>query len=236
MILLSASNVIRTLKSTAMYNKLSEIAVLECIEQSKILSHAFKFYLERNSSISAPYHNADHMFEMLSMMLDCKSLGFKDLVSLTEDDWETILLATIFHDFNHSNGKYDDEINVTNAKEAFTSFCTLEKYENKMVYELIDATQYPYTVKKPTLQQLVIREIDTLSMIFHSHFFTHSFLGLRTECGVNSLYTCMDCMRVFMSNAMENFKLGYSHHMLRTSGYDLDHKSMWNVINKIINK
>ena len=82
----------------------------------------YYFKLMFNSpNASYPYHNFRHMSYVTCIAYECaKSIGYSkimDKISL-----RALLIAAMFHDYNHSLEMIDDKINIANAVGA------IEKY------------------------------------------------------------------------------------------------------------
>ena len=218
-----------------MFDSKNEIDVLNFISKSKELSDAFVYYLYNNKSISSPYHNIDHVMTMISMIIDCKGYRFQDTETFSEQDWNDIVVATIFHDFNHSAGRYDDKINIINAKEAYITYCTSKNMKCKhIICDLIDATQYPYIDNAHTSMQFFMREIDVLSGIYHNHYFTHTFIGLRTELRKEDIRDCIDNTMLFNEMITQDFKFMYSKHIVDSYKEGMNSNDVFETLERIL--
>ena len=84
---------------------------------------------------------------MLCVVKYCyHALEFMDM--LDDENVEHLLLAALFHDFNHSMGRRDDAFNIMEAKSGFEDFynSSILHINKVLVDEIIDATQYPYVI------------------------------------------------------------------------------------------
>ena len=100
----------------------------------------FLYLVKHNQSNFLPYHNFGHTLSVFDAVYNiskacCPKLDFNDL--------QYLLIAALFHDMNHSGGKYKDNVNVELA------ICHLEnmEYDEKKesrIKKLIYATKYPY--------------------------------------------------------------------------------------------
>jgi len=119
----------------------------------KSISHLLKNY---NFN---PYHNTLH------------NLTVAYYVSLVKPNDDCLIVASLFHDFKHSGGKFKDDKNIEISIEEFSKFCddelSFSKYEKAYIKELIEITMFPYSIKtKDLLNQdfILIREADASSL------------------------------------------------------------------------
>lgn len=127
----------------------------------KIFSDILKYIKENNPSSDAPYHNNLHMITVYTFCKDiAKDIGYTETLNL--------LVAALFHDFDHSMGKEKDNINVQRAIKGFSDY-----YDNNLsdsivdkdeVVSIIRITEYPYTIENSELNipQKIIRDADLL--------------------------------------------------------------------------
>lgn len=153
----------------------------EIITQYKTTELALKYLLKYNKSNLAPYHNLNHMLTVMKHCWD--AMDFMNL--LNRDKVEEMLVAAMFHDYNHSMGKRDDAYNISQAKEGlkyFVKFNTNMKLDLEFMFKIIDATQYPYVLQDHELNvyQSIIRDAD-LMQILEPDWMSHVILGLCDE-------------------------------------------------------
>jgi HD superfamily phosphodiesterase len=145
----------------------------------KIFSDILKYIKENNPSSDAPYHNNSHMITVYKFCKDiAKDIGYIDTVNL--------LVAALFHDFDHSMGKEKDNINVQRAIKGFSDY-----YENNLnnsivdkdeVVSIIRITEYPYTIESSELNipQKIIRDADLLQGAV-DNWYDYIIVGLSKE-------------------------------------------------------
>lgn len=161
-----------------------DLSVIEIISKYDYLKKAFKHVVLHNESNGAPYHNLNHLLTVLKAVYDCMhSEGHgKDLMM------KEMLLAAIFHDFNHSAGKKTDDKNITEAKKAIKKFVEDEKIEVDInfINNVLDATQYPYVIEKDKLDfyQSVIRDADIVQVLKYN-WIHQSVFGLSQELNMS---------------------------------------------------
>jgi len=173
--------------------------VLHIINQYPSLRFGLKYLVENNKSNHAPYHNFNHM---LTVVKNCyQALDFMKM--LEDDKVEALLMAALFHDFNHSMGRRDDAFNVEQAIVGLGTFLSeyqIVHLDFEFMKEIIYATQYPYVIKVDDLNiyQSIIRDAD-LCQILEYDWIKQMVLGLSEEMHypVNQL---MIGQRVFLDN------------------------------------
>jgi hypothetical protein len=110
-------------------------------------------------------------------------------LELHSPEWYELMLACMFHDMNHSEGKLPDIENVNNAIDEFCEFYAVEysTMEANLIGEdtvnkIIRATQYPYMIADEDLNQcqMIIRDADLL-IALEPDWFQNAFLGLMKE-------------------------------------------------------
>ena len=197
----------------------------DVIMKYKSLQDGLRFVMTRNKSNLAPYHNLNHM---LTVVKHCyRAMDYMDM--LDDKYCETLLVAALFHDYNHSMGRRDDAYNVAQAKkglEFFVKNVTWKDFDLDFLNSILDATQFPYIIKGDDLNpyQAIIRDAD-LMQIAEPDWISHVILGLVEEMH----YPLKDLMvgeRNFLQN-ME-FHSAYGKMMQKTFG-----KQVWNDFKKL---
>jgi hypothetical protein len=144
------------------------------------LQKAFKFVINNNNSNSAPYHNLNHLMTVtLGTYRLMKYEDFKENLKMKD-----MLLAAMFHDFNHSEGKLSDDKNILEAKKGIRQFIEQEKIEADILFidSILDATQYPYIIESSELNiyQQIIRDADMMQL-FENNWIHQCVYGLSQE-------------------------------------------------------
>jgi len=168
----------------------------------------WKIFLEHNTALNAPYHNQFHTECVMknTYLLSVKHLtspndGFKEKEKKSRQI-KKLLIAALFHDFNHSAGEKSDAENVQKAIKAFLEHSFESEEDNKEIISIIKATQFPYVIdeKDLSLSQQIIRDADMMQM-FEPNFFQQIIVGLlHTELKIPTLKGCVDAQMKFMAN------------------------------------
>jgi hypothetical protein len=170
------------------------------------LEEYFGILLKDNVANNAPYHNAYHT---LCVMKNAYTICINDFL-FTDDEIRTILIASLFHDFNHSMGKLTDDINVSNAINKFKQHS--KENNNDEIIELIKATQYPYIVENPTDKQKIIRDADMMQ-IFSDNYFQQNVISLGVEFNKSVYDSCTMSIK-FLENL--NFYTKYCKDLFKS--------------------
>jgi hemerythrin len=146
---------------------------IEVIKKLKLEDHLGNL-LNDNKSNNAPYHNLNHT---LCVIKNVYYLANQE--DLNNKEIKNLVLAAIYHDFNHSQGEKKDDENIKEAIKA------LKKYvegDTTDIEELIKATQYPYVIEDKDLSdsQKVLKDADVMQ-IFEDNFIQQVIYGLSTE-------------------------------------------------------
>ena len=170
------------------------------------LGEGLNYIIKNSNSNYAPYHNLNHN---ITVSLFSYYLGKSE--KLNEIDFSELLIASLFHDFNHSAGKKNDSNNINEAKKGISEFLKEYPIENVSlgkINKILDATEFPYKIKNEDLniQQKIIRDAD-LCQLFESNRLQSNFLGLQKEAGI-TLEEQIKRQEVFYKNLNFNTEMG----------------------------
>ena len=117
--------------------------------------------LRENESSMIPYHNTRHLF---NVCLATDSLIYEYRTILTYEQKRALYIAALFHDMNHSGGKFSDTVNIKKAIATVVQYIQPKESDafTDEVINLIKATEYPYVISKKdlTLSQKILRDAD----------------------------------------------------------------------------
>ena len=137
---------------------------VEVFKKFDYSGQALNFIIENSESMYSPYHNLNHnisitifsYFNAVSEKIDKKQM-------------KELLLASIFHDFNHTAGESNGVTNIKNAKLGVKEFVSKNKINVDLntINKNIDATEFPYKISDEDLdiQQKIIRDSDILQLV-----------------------------------------------------------------------
>jgi hypothetical protein len=166
------------------------------------LDNYLKVVIQKSTSNKAPYHNFYHVMCMIKNVYDiAKSLG------LSDDVIRLLLIAVLFHDFNHSMGKHDDVWNVDEAIKCFLLYSIESSEDNEKIINIIRATQYPYVIEEKdlTVEQEIIRDADLLQQ-YQDNFIQQVYWGLSQELNYS-----FEIMLAGYPNFIEGMRLHTKH-------------------------
>lgn len=116
---------------------------------------AILFYVDNCESQNAPYHNFEHT---MSVARFCYILGLEES-DLDKEELEVLLIAAVFHDYNHLAGKQkSDGQNIERALEGLDTFSKERPTPNlQNARKIIQATEYPYVVEIDKIEDSFIK-------------------------------------------------------------------------------
>lgn len=127
------------------------------------LNHALAYVQIQNPSNGVPYHNLDHM---LTVVKWCGRLsGMCELLPAEE---KALILAAIFHDYDHTAGVADDAVNIERALKGLTEFAEIHRIDEELLLAAsanIRVTQFPFILAPQTISQKIIRDADLLQSL-----------------------------------------------------------------------
>lgn len=175
--------------------------IFNICKDNLVLKSALSYVIKNNTGNSNPYHNFEHIS---NVFLFCKEGA--EYHNLPESETLDLLVAALFHDFNHSGGKFDDDTNIYNAKMALDAWYnesdTSVNIDNIKSY--IDITRFPYNVESSMLNlpQQILRDAD-MGSIFTDNWFQTIMLGLSSEIN-QDISDFLEAQINFMKNMKPN--------------------------------
>jgi hypothetical protein len=205
--------------------KLDYAAVHECIYANENLTKFYNWYIRHCVTMTNPYHNLRHtlgmIYHIINLFNRCQQGGHNYGFQLGNEDLYILILSALFHDFNHSAGRFDDATNVKIAKQGLED-CLKEVLEGEDVdfiinlcKENIDATQFPYVIDDAdlTVHQRILRECDLL-VSFYDDYLTQNVFGLMEEMKEKDVTKFFAGNMQFMMDSIKKMKLEYSREIV----------------------
>lgn len=187
----------------------------------------FIWYINHCTSLTLPYHNLSHTLKMMYLIIDMyersNKLGNSYGHQLEPTDLYILLTSALFHDYNHSGGRFSDTINVQNAitglRECMHTY--LEDSENTEIVieqcvDVIKGTEFPYVIPDDelTMHQRILRECDLL-VAFFDDYITHNIFGLAEEMkGSQNISEFIAKQIEFMQGSLTGLQLPYSREII----------------------
>lgn len=143
-----------------------------------------KYYLQivfnKARNINYPYHNFRHISHVTLLCYQA-CVFYKETLSARQ--MRNLLIASLFHDFDHSGMLGDDDLNIEKSIRGLTKHILPEDKEYfGEIKKIIQATQYPYQTSSEDLglMEQIIRDAD-LSQAFSVAWIQQVVFGLATE-------------------------------------------------------
>lgn len=150
------------------------------------LVHYFRAVFNNARNLMHPYHNFRHLLHVMYLCHDA-CLFYSE--QWTPRQMRNLLIAALFHDFDHTGKSGDDDVNISFAIHSLAEHIADEDREHlDEIVEIIKATRYPYKVPSGELplQMQVIRDAD-LSQSLSVAWIQQIAFGLAEEWGISPL-------------------------------------------------
>lgn len=157
-------------------NRVDEILFLRKIEHLG-LKPMWDHICRTNTARGNEYHNTEHMFgaaKLASKIWDVE-VGANECASDTpEYRFVDVVVALLWHDFDHSGGKQSDVENIEDACSAFDHFVDLPEFlelntalgyvdgMDHSVKALIRVTEFPFVHEPRYIAEKIVRDADLL--------------------------------------------------------------------------
>lgn len=142
----------------------------------------FRAIFNHAQNLLHPYHNFRHMFHVLWM---CYRACIFYAGTLSPREMRNLLIAAMFHDFDHSGMMGDDDLNIARAVRGFEKRVAPEDRPHMAdIIFLIRTTEYPYKCPSEDLPLCgqIIRDAD-LSQSLNGAWIQQVVFGLAAEWG-----------------------------------------------------
>ena len=165
------------------------------------LTQAYDYVVRNNPANGLPYHN---LFHTQCMALSCQiGAATADLPAFEQ---RALVLAALFHDYDHSGGLTSDAENIKRACAALQQAAQVLSLPEDLVTRslaLIATTQFPPLAEAQGEAERIIRDGDMCQMLYDS-WFEQVYMGLRTEMahsrGLMTLSQFCDLQRSFFGS------------------------------------
>lgn len=143
-----------------------------------VIVNAIKYINESNPGNGHPYHGIDHLFTVFKCACDVSEYNVCD-------NRPELLIAALFHDYNHLGKMGNDHANILKACDGLVEFhIKFPDFDLAYACYIITCTEFPYVVSEEELTKegQIIRDCD-LSYLFDDLSIVKLYSGLRTEFG-----------------------------------------------------
>ena len=144
------------------------------------LRHYFKILFHSAQNVRHPYHNWRHMTHVMVMAYFACKYHQDELTPLLI---RKILIAALFHDFDHSGMIGHDDLNIERALRALdTHLLPEDRVDQSEIAGLIKITEFPY--KRPSLglslRARILRDAD-MAQVFSLAWMQQVIFGFASE-------------------------------------------------------
>lgn len=149
------------------------------------LRYYFKILFTKAQNLNNPYHNFRHITHFLRLSFDAIRFYLNDSRMGSLRQRRNFLIASIFHDFDHTGKAGPDIINIERAVKAFKTYCHPDDIDYQDEIEnLIRSSEYPHksSTEKISLHAQLMRDID-LTQAISSAWIQQVVFGLAAEQG-----------------------------------------------------
>jgi hypothetical protein len=164
------------------------------------LTDVYKYIMKNNNSYNLPYHNNFHLEHVsLFVIKGC------EYFNIEKSYQKLMIVASLFHDFNHTGSGKDDDVNILKAVEGFLEYNNeYEKFiedEVKFITELIKSTRYPYlkVCEDLNIYQQIIRDSDILQGPFCQNYLNGVVFAIAKEANID-LEKMLSGQKEFLKN------------------------------------
>lgn len=147
----------------------------------------FQIIFYKSKNLNNPYHNFRHM---MYVTWQCHQACNFYVNTLTKRERRNLLIAAMFHDFDHSGTTGDDLFNIMLAIQGLNKYILPEDQSHqKDIAALIHATEYPYKMESSSLSlcEQIIRDAD-LSQALNPVWLQQVIFGLASEWNKSPLH------------------------------------------------
>jgi hypothetical protein len=153
------------------------------------LAHYFRVLFFQAQNLRHPYHNLRHMLHVLWLCFEAIRYYHQQGRPITLRVARSILIAAMFHDFDHSGLLGNDDLNIERAVRGLKK-CILPEDEPFLddIVALLWVTEYPYKVPSDSLELpgQILRDAD-MSQSLHVAWIQQVIVGLAAEWGKTPL-------------------------------------------------
>ena len=121
------------------------------------LSTEFEWFLKSNGSNNLPYHNLYHTLSVVK-----NSYNGAEFYNLPYDSTRNLLIAALFHDFDHTGGHKDDDTNISKALLGLGNCFGHGNPDLQAPQRHILCTRFPFIRKPVCIEQKILRDADII--------------------------------------------------------------------------
>jgi len=148
------------------------------------LRHYFQVVMSSAKNLKNPYHNFRHMFHVTWLCYDA-CVFYEDV--LTPAQMRKLLIAAMFHDFDHPGRSGNDDLNIEiSIRGLRKNVDTCDEKNLSEIENIIRTTQFPHIIpaSQLNLMQAILRDAD-LSQGLSPVWVQEIIFGLSSEMCVS---------------------------------------------------
>jgi len=150
------------------------------------LTYYFRLIFYRAQNLYNPYHNFRHMLHVTRLCyLACEFYA----KALTKRKMRDLLIAAMFHDFDHTGKAGPDSVNIERALLALGKYLLPEdRVYSGEIQSFVQLSQYPYLLSSDKVghSAQILRDADGAQAL-NPAWIQHVVFGLAAEWGKNPL-------------------------------------------------
>ena len=160
-----------------------ELRIKEILHKLGLSSQHLDNIKNLNPSADLSYHGYQHL---LTVAINCFDLGeYYFSNGKIRQEIRLLVLAGLYHDWDHTGGQYEDSINIAKATVGMVKHVAeLEDFSDadiSKISKLISMTEFPHRGVPVSLSEKIIRDADLLQ--FAEEDFDRWAEGLTEESG-----------------------------------------------------
>lgn len=150
------------------------------------LRYYFKILFNNASNTFNPYHNFRHITHFLWLCFDAINFYLEDGLTKTKKEIRELLIAAMFHDFDHTGVAGPDVINIERAVSALRRYCHPDDRSSIDIMEFfIRLSEYPHKIPSEEIDIFaqIMRDAD-MAQSLSLAWIQQVIFGLAAEKGV----------------------------------------------------
>lgn len=148
------------------------------------LTYYFRTILTKAQNLRNPYHNFRHMMHVTWLCYQACAFYQEQL---NPREMRNLLIAAMFHDFDHPGIRGNDDLNIERAERGLEEcVVNIDRLSVGKIKEIICATEYPYSTPSESLSLcgMIIRDADAAQSLSVA-WVQQTLFGLAAEWGIS---------------------------------------------------
>lgn len=149
------------------------------------LKHYYKVLFLESTNLGLLYHGLTHTNRVFWLCYQ-GGMWYREKDQITPRSLRNLLIAALFHDFNHGSKMGDDRVEINRAVAALRAYVfPFDQAELPNIERIIRATMFPHAGLgySPSIDELIIRDAD-ISQALELTWMEITLVGLGQERGM----------------------------------------------------